>query len=178
MPVRRVVRLSMFANTCITCTMAHAWLAFNWFISSPAPRGSHMLNVHRCFHVSALVPNVFHSPLGTRRCPPVLSVRFPALRLDIGAPRAPTTFARFRLARTRSVTEGGGGNLCESEGLHSGPFCTSPTPHSSWGGGRSFLHLSHPTAAGGGQSDCESPLCTSSLSLSLSHLAPRTHACS
>ena len=42
------------------------------------------------------------------------------------------------------MTEGGGGNLCESEGLHSGPFCTSPTPQQLGGGKVTVRALSAP----------------------------------
>ena len=87
-PVRRVVRLSMFANTCI---MVHALAGVARIRFSartrPAPRGIRMFTpmfVHVC-----ACTNVFHSPLYA----PILSVRFPALRLDIGAP-CTLTFAR------------------------------------------------------------------------------------
>ena len=88
--MRRVVRLSMFANTCI---MVHAMacvarLRFSARTRPAARRPRGIMFTPMFVHVCACT-NVFHSPLYA----PILSVRFPALRLDIGAP-CTLTFAR------------------------------------------------------------------------------------
>ena len=64
------------------------------------------------------------------------------------------------------MTEGGGGNLCEIEGLHSGPFCTSPTPQQ-LGGGGPFCTSPTPQQLGGGKVTVRA-LSAPPLSLSLS----------